>query len=80
MSEPLPQSWVPRVMNTALAVVLLACLSPVVVRLDDQPTWVRVLVVLMALPVLLVSVACLASAARPGSLGRLARRLRSRGH
>jgi len=76
--EPLPQAWVPRVVNVAVAVVLLACISPVFVRLGDKPGWVQVLVVLLCLPVLLVALACLASALRPGSLGRLARRLRPR--
>ena len=73
---PLPQAWVPRVMNVALAVVLLACLSPIAYRLGDKALWVQVLVVLLSLPVLLVAIACLASATRPGSLGRLVRRLR----
>ena len=76
MTEPLPQAWVPRVVNGAVAVVLCACLSPVVYRLDGKPGWVQVLVVLTCIPVLLVVVACLASALRPGSLGRLAGRLR----
>ena len=76
--EPLPQAWVPRVVNVAVAVVLLACISPVFVRLGDKPCWVQALVVLLCLPVLLVALACLASALRPGSLGRLARRLRPR--
>jgi peptidoglycan/LPS O-acetylase OafA/YrhL len=74
--EPLPQAWVPRVVNVAVAVVLAACISPVVVRLGDKPGWVQVLVVLLCLPFVLVMVACLASALRPGSLGRLARRVR----
>jgi peptidoglycan/LPS O-acetylase OafA/YrhL len=74
--EPLPQAWVPRVVNAAVAVVLVACISPVFVRLADKPAWVQVLVVLFCLPVVLVVLACLASALRPGSLGRLARRVR----
>jgi hypothetical protein len=60
----------------ALAIVLAACLSPIVYRLGSKPTWVQVLVVLTSLPVVLVILACLASALRPGSLGRLARRMR----
>ena len=75
--EPLPQAWVPRVVNIAVAVVLAACLSPVV-YLGQKPAWVQVLVVLLCLPVVLVIVACLMSALRPGSLGRLARRVRRR--
>ena len=67
----------PRVVNVAVAVVLLLCLSPLV-HLLDKPVWVRVLVVLFALPVVLVAAAALASAIRPGSLGRLARRVRHR--
>jgi len=74
--EPLPQAWVPRVVNAAGAVVLVACISPVFVRLADKPAWVQVLVVLFCLPGVLVVLACLASALRPGSLGRLARRVR----
>ena len=74
--EPLPQAWVPRVVNVAVAVVLVACISPVFVRLGDKPGWVQVLIVLFCLPVVLVVLACLASALRPGSLGRLARRVR----
>lgn len=66
----------PRVLNGALAVVLLAVLSPLLTRLGDQPVWVAVLVVLFSLPVLLVAVLCLMSALRPGSVGRAARRLR----
>ena len=77
MSEPLPQAWVPRVLNVALAVVLGACLTPLV-HLGEKPAWVQVIVVLISLPVMLVIVACLASAIRPGSLGRLAGRVRPR--
>jgi threonine/homoserine/homoserine lactone efflux protein len=65
------------VLNAALAVVLAACLSPIVYRLGSRPTWVQVLVVLTSLPVVLTIVACLASALRPGSLGRLVRRMRA---
>jgi hypothetical protein len=68
---------VPRVVNLAVAVVLLLCLTPLV-HLLDKPVWVRVLVVLFALPVVLVALAALSSAIRPGSLGRLGRRLRRR--
>jgi threonine/homoserine/homoserine lactone efflux protein len=75
---PLRQAWVPRVVNVTLAVVLLACLSPAVYRFGGHPVWVQVLLVLVCLPLLLLAAACLASAARPGSLGRLARKLRSR--
>lgn len=75
---PLRQAWVPRVVNLTLAAVLLGFLSPLVPRLDDHPLWVQVLLVVVCVPPLLLAVACLASAARPGSLGRLARRARRR--
>jgi hypothetical protein len=39
---------------------------------------VQVVLGLVALPFLLLAVLCLASAARPGSLGRAARRSRAR--
>ena len=68
----------PRVLNGALAVFLLACVSPILTRLGDRSTWVQVLLVAFTAPVVLVSLLCLASAARPGSLGRAARRARAR--
>jgi peptidoglycan/LPS O-acetylase OafA/YrhL len=73
---PLPQPWVPRVVFAALAVVLSACLSPVVYQFSSRPTWVQVLVVVLSLPVVLVILACISAAVKPGSLGRLSRRLR----
>ena len=76
--DPLPQAWVPRALNVSLAAVLLACLSPVFYRFSGLPLWVQVLVVLLCLPVVLVALACLASAARPGSLGRAVQRIRVR--
>ncbi len=79
MPEPLPQSWVPRVVNGALAVFLLACVSPILWTWGSHSWLVRTFLVVMVLPVLLVVGLCLASALRPGSLGRAARRLRSRG-
>ena len=75
---PLPQPWVPRVVFAAMAVVLSACLSPVVYRFGGKPLWVQVLVVVLCLPVAVVVLACLAAAIRPGSLGRLLRRFRRR--
>ena len=65
-------------MNASLAVVLLAFLAPAATRFADLSVWVRVVVVLFSLPVLLVAGLCLASAVRPGSLGRAARRARAR--
>ena len=75
--EPLPQAWVPRVVNIAVAIVLAACLSPVV-YLGQKPAWVQVLVGLLGRPVVRVIVACLRSALRPGALGRRGRRVRHR--
>jgi len=69
---------VPRVVFTSIAVVLALCLSPVVYRFGGKPTWVQVLVVLLCAPVVLVILACLAAAIRPGSLGALTRRVRRR--
>ena len=72
------QAWVPRVMNAALAVFLLAFLAPALTQWDDMAGWVRVVVAVLSVPVLLVVALCLASALRPGSLGRAARRARAR--
>jgi hypothetical protein len=69
---------VPRVVFTSIAVVLALCLSPVVYRFGGQPAWVQVLVVVLCTPVVLVILACLSAAIRPGSLGALTRRLRRR--
>lgn len=77
--EPLPQAWVPRVMNAALAVVLLALMAPVVTEFDGKRWYVQVVFVAMLALVLPVALACLASAARPGSLGRAVRRRRRPG-
>jgi hypothetical protein len=66
------------VVFAAVAVVLLACLSPAAYRFSGKPSWVQVLVVVFSLPVVLVALACLSAAIRPGSLGRLGRRLRRR--
>ena len=76
--EPLPQAWVPRVVNAALAVFLLAFVVPIVSTWDQHGALVRVYLVLAVLLILLVVVPCLSSALRPGSLGRAARRLRAR--
>ncbi len=76
--EALPQSWVPRVLNAALAAFLLALVAPVLWTFTDHGLGVRVFLVVAVAPVLLVVGLCLASALRPGSLGRAARRLRGR--
>ena len=68
----------PRVVNAALGLFLLAFLAPGLTRLGDLDTWVAVVVVVFALPVVLVALLALTSAARPGSLGRAARRSRAR--
>ena len=76
--EPLPQAWVPRVLNAALALFLLAFVTPVVANFGGKPVYVQVVLALLIALVLLFVVLCLASALRPGSLGRFARRARSR--
>ena len=65
----------PRVLNLALAVVLLALVAPVVTKFGGKPVYVQIALVGTVVLVLPLVLACLASAARPGSLGRLARRL-----
>ena len=66
----------PRVLNLALAVVLLLLVAPVVTHFDGKPVYVQVVLVLVTVPVVLLALACLSSAARPGSLGRAVRRRR----
>ena len=68
----------PRVLNVALAVVLLLLVAPIVTQFDGKPVYVQVVLVLVTVPVVLLALACLSSAARPGSLGRAVRRLRAR--
>ena len=68
----------PRVFNVALAALLLLLVAPVLTAFDGKPWYVRVFFVGFGLPVLLLVLACLASALRPGSLGRALRRARSR--
>ena len=68
----------PRVVNAALAVFLLCCVYPLVTTFSDHSRLVQVYLVIAVLPVLLVVGLCLASALRPGSLGRAARRARAR--
>ena len=65
-------------LNGALALFLLACISPVATRLGGRSLWVQVVLVLLVAPVVLVALLCLTSALRPGSLGRAARRARAR--
>ena len=68
----------PRVFNVALAALLLLLVAPVVTQFDGKPWYVQVFFVLFGVPVLLLVLACLTSAARPGSLGRAVRRQRGR--
>lgn len=68
----------PRVFNVALAVLLLLLVAPVVTAFGGKPWYVQAFFVGFGLPVLLLVLACLASAARPGSLGRFVRRQRAR--
>ena len=69
----------PRVVNAGLAAFFLAFLVPLFLYLPDvEQTSAQVLLVLVALPFVLLTVLCLASAARPGCLGRAAKRARAR--
>ena len=68
----------PRVFNVALAALLLLLVAPVVTSFDGKPWYVQLFFVAFAVPVALLVLACLASAARPGSLGRALRRRRRR--
>lgn len=76
--DPLPQAWVPRVVNLAVAAVLLLFLVPLCTHFAGRPVSVQVVLVLIALLFGLLTALCLASALRPGSLGRALRRARSR--
>lgn len=76
--EPLPQSWVPRVVNLALALFFLAFLVPLFVKLRELETVAQVLLIGLAVPFAVLTVLCLMSAARPGSVGRAFRRRRTR--
>jgi hypothetical protein len=64
------------VVNLALAVFLLLFLVPLLTHLSGLATAVQALLVCLALPLGLLCLACLISAARPGTLGGLARRRR----
>jgi hypothetical protein len=67
---------VPRVVNGALAAVLLVFLVPIATHLGDVGTSARVLLLVIAVPFVLLALACACSALWPGSLGRLAHRSR----
>ena len=66
----------PRVVNLVLAAVFLVFLVPIGTHLAGRSTGQQVALVLLGAPFVLLTAACLASAIRPGSLGRLARRTR----
>ena len=68
----------PRVVNLTVAACLLLLLGPLLTNLGGKPAYVQVVLVLVALPFVLLGGLCLVSAARPGSLGRAARRARAR--
>ena len=68
----------PRVVNVALAVLLLLLVAPAVGAFGGKPWYVQAFFVGFGLPVLLLVAAALASAIRPGSLGRALRRVRER--
>ena len=68
----------PRVLNVFLAVVMLLLVAPVVTQFDGKRWYVQVVLLCVTVPVVLLVLACLCSAARPGSLGRAVRRLRAR--
>ena len=71
--ERLPQAWVPRVVNLALAACLLLFLVPLVLRLPGRSLSVQVVLVVVGLPFVLLMAGCLVSAIRPGALGRYVR-------
>ncbi len=66
----------PRVVNVALAAFFLMFLVPMFTHLGGLTAMAQALLVAIAVPFALLTVLCLMSAARPGSVGRLARRLR----
>lgn len=66
----------PRVVNAALAGFFLLFLVPLFTHLGGLTTVAQVLLVCVSVPFVLVTLLCVMSAARPGSVGRLARRAR----
>ena len=65
-------------MNASLALVLILLVAPISSRFGGKPLYVQIALVGVMVLVVPVVLACLASALRPGSLGRTARRLRGR--
>jgi hypothetical protein len=70
----LRQAWVPRVVNLTFGALLLAFLVPLWAHLRDVALSVQILLVFLAVPLSLLALSCLATAARPGVLRRLRRR------
>ena len=68
----------PRVVNLALAAFFLLFLVPAATHLGGLPTLAQVMLVLLMIPFAFLTLLCLLSAARPGSVGRLLRRRRPR--
>ena len=68
----------PRVFNTVFAVFLIGLVFPIFTTFGSKSTPVRIYLVIAVVPVLLLAAMALASAIRPGSLGRLLRRTRNR--
>lgn len=68
----------PRVVNVALAAFFLLFLVPLYTHLGGLTTLAQVMLVLVSVPFVVLTALCLMSASRPGSVGRLARRLRPR--
>ena len=68
----------PRVTNVACAALVLLFLVPLFTHLGGRPISVQVMLVVVSAPFVLIAGLCLASALRPGSLGRALRRARSR--
>lgn len=66
-------------LNVALAAFFLAFLVPLVTHLGGLATVAQVMLVVLGVPFALLTLTCLMSAARPGSVGRTARRLRRSG-
>ena len=65
-------------MNASLALVLMLLVAPIFSRFGGKPIYVQIALVGVMVLVVPVVLACLASALRPGSLGRTAGRLRDR--
>ena len=61
-----------------MAALLLLLVAPAVGAFGGKPWYVQLFFVGFGVPVLLIVAACLASAVRPGSLGRAVRRARGR--